>query len=1464
MSNLSFFWLFLIIFISLIIFSLSIFFSLKKQEKKMDFTLSKKKIREIFKKGVRASERTLLPGSKKYDYPWIILLNEGKEDDRIPIESINLMRSRASKNLDVSKSFFWHYFSKGLVLEFSSSALREEDESVKEDIKWTEFLKLCNQYRPRRPIDSIVVSVPAKLLSKSASDKSAKVQLLNLAKAASQRIWMVQNSFSVRVPVYLIISGCEDIPGFESFSKSLPESMRDSILGWSNPNDLSSTFLKEWVVQAINGISETVASLVVDVATSTKKKKNRVSEFLLPIEIKHLQEGLMDYTEALVESSGFYEPFFFRGIYMVTNHEKPSFCKDLFEKKIIGELGLLRPSNNQRFKNSDPNKFLKWIFLSFISIWSIGLVFSAIKGHQIVTRLTEGIAGLNEDAKQRYEASKLGNTLDFDWYRNTAVALIIGLEELDRIRFKGKLNEYGTVFMPGSLPIFDDVFLRANVRVKEGFGELVVNTFRRSLELKTANLTGLPYDTVTGNLVYRDNACKAPATTNGKLSPAEGRSLTLSDSPNFISLENFLVRAKEIERAVLAMNRLRYAGRTSNDDFRYLASFALQADLYGDLSGVTTLFSKTVNRNAEVIDPNIFSKALICSLTEGIISLTDELFAYNSLLEDERKIVEAQEKFLRADYIKLSGEEIINLLNDILLNIKDQEILLAKGGGLWMVQEQLDLGDRYKEFLQEVENNSLLGPDLSSNIELKVTKDFAKLRVNYESLVSERGTEEGIEIGRNEDGKKILTTSEKRKNLQKAIEVLLSDPIMSISTDSQFKIDGDRPFVKWNLDSLDNALTLRESREKYLDKDLMLFPQEYRKRVLESIDSQTEKKLLSLVGRSFNSMGEDSYVIDFDSANKNLYQYINSLSKLKEIIVFMQEMDQINDIKRLKNLILNDASARKDMLQISLDEVKTAFILNDSINFWDENIIKQIESLKEIKDPELVSSMPSFEVYERKVIENLINKSIVFQTLFLLEKAYSETKVEEYIPLFDIQNEDPKKYLETVNLVKEARDIVEDMNHNDETILLDNILVSDAASRLGILTDYFNKKDFFSPSFEKVKNWDGGIDLIESSYSVKSFMGLKESFAFQMVELEKISDLAKAYLYVLPTHFYKKEKNFWGSLQSGVVDYTNNKPGSAIIRLQDFLEILYKNISIENCRDILDKERIDKSANNFISIRHHSIFSEISNRCDHLRRYSIQERWASASTDLERLLLRKKPFANKVYNNISVVDYQALEDASLFEVINTFSKFPRKESVLPLIKKKPLAERINIFYSDLNRLESLFSPYLMKSKEEETGYDIEVQFRGNKDKELYGSRIISWVFYSGESSISLFEENKKLTWNYGDPVKFEMRFAADTNISPYQEKQNPFYRAFGKTSVFNFSGNWSLFDMINMHKITENPETIGEVLKFEFPVQISEEINSKSNTLSNAKVFLKIILKRKSDGKTLAIPSLYPEKIPQL
>ena len=1465
MSNISFFWLFLIIFIALLIFSLSIFFSVKQQgKKKKEFILSRRKIRDIFRKGILGSEKMLLPKRKKYDYPWVILLNEGGENNRIPIEEIDVTRSSVSKNLDGNKSFFWHYFSKGLILEFSSNALAGQNESSREEIKWAEFLKLCNRYRPRRPIDSIVISVPANILLDSRSNIEAKTVLKNLSKITSQRIWMVQNSFSIRIPVYLIVSGCEEIQGFSSFAQSLPKSMRNSILGWSNPNDLFTIFSKKWIVQAIDEISARVSSLVMEMGASHPDKNNRLEEFLLPLEIKNLQNGLVEYTEGLVESSGFYEPFFFRGIFMVTNHKKPSFTKDLFGMKFFGEFGLLRPSNNQRFKNSEPNKIFKWLFFSFISFWSIGLVFSAIKGHQVVGRLTDGISGLNEDARQRNEASRTGNTLNFEWYRKTAVSLIIGLEELENIRFKGGFTDYGSIFIPGSLPIFDDVFLRANTRVREDFGELVVDTFKRSLELKTADLTGSYYDPVTGRLSLRDNTCKPPERDSGKLAPPEGRSLKLSDSPNFRSLETFLAKSKELERAVLAMNRLRYNGRSSNDDFRYLTSFALQVDLYGDLSGVTSLFNKTVNKNKEVISSKIISNALKCSLIEGVLNLNDELFSLNSLLEDERKIVEAQERFLTADFIKLSGDEIVELLEEILSSIQDQEILLTKGGGLWMLKDQLDLGDNYEEFLQEIQNNTLLGPNISSDIKVRANKEFGRLRVNYESLVLQRGTEEGIEIGRNDNGNQVLILSEKRRDLQKAIEKLLSEPIMSINVDSKMTINEDRPIVEWDTNYLDDALTLRSSRDKYLNKDLILFPTEYRDRVLESIDNQVEKKIISLIRRAYSNRAEDSIQFGFDLNNRNLTTYFNSLSKLSEVLIFMKNMNQGNDIQKLKEIILNDAVARENILNEGLNDVKMAFMLGDEINFWDYDILQRIVSLQEMDDSSTISKIPSFEKFESKIVEDRINKEKVLNLFYLLKKAYSGKKIDDYIASFNLQNENSEKYLKNLRLLRQAEEFSRRSGHNNEAILIENIIISDAANRLGVLNNYLSEKDFLLPAFERVQDWDGGIGLIESSYSVQSFMELKEFFRFQMSELEKISDLAKAYLDGLPTKYYKSEKNYWGMIGSEIYNYNKNIPSSTLMQLQNFLEDIYEDFSIENCRDKLDKVDINKNNNNFFFLKYGSIVSEISKRCDSLRRYSIQERWVSASLDYKNLLLKKKPFANKVFNNISAKDYQALEEASLFEVVNVFSKFPPRDKVVSIIDKNDTLNRVTMFYSNLDTLKSLFSPYLVKSKEDDRGYEVDIEVRGGRDGELYGNKIISWVFHSGGKSINILNDKKDIEWNFGEPVKLELRFASDTNVSPQRDNQNPFYRVSGKTAIYSFPGSWGLLDMINMHKVTKEKNAVGDTLKFEFPVVIDNEVLSKGRAPSNARIFFKIILKRKIDSKALKLPLSYVKEIPQL
>ena len=75
---------------------------------------------------------------------------------------------------------------------------------------WEEFLSLCRDYRPERPFDSLVVTVPVDLLM--SSDPNARLELSRLAKLANRRLWKAQNRFAMRFSVYVMVSGWRLLP----------------------------------------------------------------------------------------------------------------------------------------------------------------------------------------------------------------------------------------------------------------------------------------------------------------------------------------------------------------------------------------------------------------------------------------------------------------------------------------------------------------------------------------------------------------------------------------------------------------------------------------------------------------------------------------------------------------------------------------------------------------------------------------------------------------------------------------------------------------------------------------------------------------------------------------------------------------------------------------------------------------------------------------------------------------------------------------------------------------------------------------------------------------------------------------------------------------------------------------------------------------------------------------------------
>ena len=177
---------------------------------------------------------------------------------------------------------------------------------------WEEFLSLCQDYRPERPFDSLVVTVPVDLLM--SSDPNARLELNRLAKLANRRLWTAQNRFAMRFSVYVMVSGCERLPGFAPFARALPDPMRKSMLGWSSPFEITATYQDKWVDQAVDHTVQTLSDTSAELFVLNLEGDSS-PYFLLPGQIDSLRPQLQLYVNELMRPSTYHEPFLMRGIY---------------------------------------------------------------------------------------------------------------------------------------------------------------------------------------------------------------------------------------------------------------------------------------------------------------------------------------------------------------------------------------------------------------------------------------------------------------------------------------------------------------------------------------------------------------------------------------------------------------------------------------------------------------------------------------------------------------------------------------------------------------------------------------------------------------------------------------------------------------------------------------------------------------------------------------------------------------------------------------------------------------------------------------------------------------------------------------------------------------------------------------------------------------------------------------------
>ncbi len=912
-------------------------------------------LRSSFRQAVELIEGNIVARSERYSLPWVLVLNEGTGNRSLPIEQSGVVSALSSESASAAatQGISWHFFDKGIVIDMQGVYLGSPDDEDALEKPWDEFLGLCRQYRPQRPFDSVVITVPAALLLDNSPD--ALLELGKLARLAHRRLWLAQNRFAMRFAVYVVVSGCEQIEGFSAFARALPEPMRAGMLGWSSPYDLSTTYQGSWVDEAFDNVVKTVSDTSAELfALDVQTDSADVGQFfLLPSRIDSLRAQLQIYVDELMRPSAYHEPFFFRGIYLTGDSSEsaqkagfleaevgesvtsapdalpdlvsqlirePAFLRDLFEKKIFMEYGLARPAH-QQLTRPMLSRLARGGALVVLGGWSLGLLVATFQLSKINPAVAKAMTQIESDSNYRAWAEARGESIPTEWYRARTLSILAALE-----RSAGK--KAWTVFMPGSWSVFDDLDTRVAERIEREFGEIAIYTLRRELYARAANLTGVSQDDSTGELIM-GGECLAPTGFAAIANAPHKASLAVEDLPEFAAFLQYLADVERLDQAVVAMVRLQKPNPNEVNDLRLLVKYTLGVELPGNFSQSIRFFRS--GDTAGSLSPAAISlipiqRAVRCTFGKGVQVLDKRFFEDNDLLVSERQLAAQSANLFATDAWMGTFAQTADGYRQMLGAIRAQESLLASGAGGWMRQSSLNLGASYDTALARVtESRRLLGQDSADLARQHASTEFQKFRVEFETYFGAPDRSGLVWL----DKEARFAQASERVALRDALAGLLAQPFMVPASDRTMPAMMAQSLLVWDTAKLDQALLLGEAHKHFMGEGLLKFPLTVRASVAAFVNAQ----FASLVsGHTFDALSisaktQASTVTDalaFEASRSRLIQVQSLLMGLGD----KPKADQLN------HLMSQDALTRLYEVDERLDKADLYAIKGHDFSYW--------------------------------------------------------------------------------------------------------------------------------------------------------------------------------------------------------------------------------------------------------------------------------------------------------------------------------------------------------------------------------------------------------------------------------------------------------------------------------------------------------------------------------------------------
>jgi len=880
-------------------------------------------ISQIFLKGFEFLKKHLGENAV-YMLPWYLVIGAKNSGKSTLVNQTQLHEPHGSPDFSLHEpnpSIRWKFFSRGVLIDVAGRLFLNDPETETDTNSWRNLLILLARYRAKRPLNGIILCINAQDLY--GKEKLTPDALQTRANNILHTLNRMQSSLCMRLPVYVMITHCDIIPGFQCFSQELPSKNRENILGWSSPYNLQYMYSPSWMEEAFQYLDEKIDGLRTELLSSDINPNNADSLLIFSKELLTISENLGGYLNRIFHNSVVHEAPILRGIYF-TGHEFTTlsapkdevskisleahnnksislvFLKDLFHSKIFSEIGIAKPLAGKISLLNRGINLIRGATICFVLFATYG-IFNAYdsfgeKKERILPVLSK-MSSLLRDM-QHLKIDEPGHSASlFDTY---ARQLLEMMQELQR-------TEFFSVAIPASWfsPLHKDI----HVSLQVAYQEIVIRTIYVDLLMKARDL-----------LQLRPSSADRSNSLSALLNPLS--------SSEYLLLKKYVEGLHELNDMLFKFNNLKSAPDAR--DLDSLVMYTFGSHLPDSFIGQYADFRKLLNESSyPLIDLKPYQQMARQTLSVLYENFLNSLFSKNdplTLMSRLQILIDQLQSQQERRLIELTS--LRNAVGDLTATLPS----LGEAGSTWMDGKNFMPGKEFDKLLDYIDLSPLFGKDVGQYLVDQTAIGFNRLK-SFLVIINESLADKGI-------NQKSLPLSHGLLNLGKCLSSLFKFSFMGAPTGKPLttKIPSGK-LVYWDKSLVQAAYNAMKDFDAFISKDLLEYPLSIQENIKIAARINLQEILVSSLGKAQTFIDTPKDIKPGTESERILRAQINDFKAVSEILGKLLEILKNDDVSKayidLRNILCNQSQWLLSHIDIYTNQHKPYKMKSDDFSWWD-------------------------------------------------------------------------------------------------------------------------------------------------------------------------------------------------------------------------------------------------------------------------------------------------------------------------------------------------------------------------------------------------------------------------------------------------------------------------------------------------------------------------------------------------